>query len=571
METLNKTQLQTAHIIPVAICSLIAVVMLSLFFTQSAFALGSTTTTEFGNNKTIQRYAGDDRYDTARLINEEVATNGVYRGVIIISAETDKFADALCASGLSGLLNYPIVPVSGSAARLDDSTLATINSLTGGSRADIIILGGTSTVSKSIENQMIVYDSNGTVKRIEGADRYATSEAIYDYGLEHGGWTSEYAILTKGNDFPDALSAASYCATNAAPVLLTDANSTSLPFYVLEMAYYMSKKIVIVGGETSVSAAKESPLTWYTSVERIQGSSRYETNRAFVNWELEHGMNISTIAVASGASFADALSSSSLLAQTGSPLLLASTSSADNEELFGFTDSNEANISRVKIFGGTSTVASGTEETLRGILNNSSLLVSSLQVASTTDKVIVVSTASTTTSAAQVRYYEKNGWVWSEVINEEGTVGQNGIDKVREGDRKTPTGLFHFTMLMGIADDPGTIMPYTKITNSMYWCGGSNYYNQFIDESVQEHNCDKSNDEHLINYTDAYQYVAVLDFNSECVYGAGSAIFLHCKTGSYTAGCVGVSESNMKTLMQRIDSSTVIIIDTESNINGGKY
>ncbi len=198
-------------------------------------------------------------------------------------------------------------------------------------------------------------------------------------------------------------------------------------------------------------------------------------------------------------------------------------------------------------------------------------VVTDLNCAYNTNKIALTTTTSTNTSAARFQYFERTSGRWNRIIDVSATVGQNGIDKVQEGDRRTPTGLFHFTKLMGIADNPGTIMGYTKITNKMYWCGGVNYYNQFIDEAVQEHNCNKSNDEHLIDYTDAYQYVAAFDFNSNNVYGAGSAIFLHCKTGSYTAGCVGIPKSDMITMMNRIDTNTVIIIDLEGNINSARY
>ncbi len=198
-------------------------------------------------------------------------------------------------------------------------------------------------------------------------------------------------------------------------------------------------------------------------------------------------------------------------------------------------------------------------------------VVTDLNTAYTTNKIALVTTTSTSTSAARFQYFERISGRWNRIIDVSATVGQNGIDKVQEGDRKTPTGLYRFTMVMGIADNPGTILPYTKITNSMYWCGGVNYYNQFIDESRQEHNCDKRNDEHLIDYTNAYQYLAAFDFNADNVYGKGSAIFLHCMTGSYTAGCVGIPYDDMKEMMHRIDTDTVIIIDLESNISNARY
>ncbi len=194
-------------------------------------------------------------------------------------------------------------------------------------------------------------------------------------------------------------------------------------------------------------------------------------------------------------------------------------------------------------------------------------VVSNLKAAQSTKKIIIVSAVSRTTSSATLQYFRKSGGQWKEVIHTKAYIGKNGLGKTAEGDNKTPVGLYHFTMVMGIASNPGTIMPYHQIDSNDYWCGGPNYYNQFVDEDVQPHLCSKVNDEHLITYTQQYQYLAALDYNPENIYGKGSAIFLHC-TGSnpYTAGCIAVSKSDMKKLMKKIDESTVIIIDLASRI-----
>ncbi len=203
--------------------------------------------------------------------------------------------------------------------------------------------------------------------------------------------------------------------------------------------------------------------------------------------------------------------------------------------------------------------------------SNTGFDISSLKVASSTNKIIIVSVSSTSSSSGSFKYYEKSNGTWETVISTTANLGQYGIGKTREGDRKTPTGTYHFSKLMGIASNPGTLMSYTQITSSMYWCSGENYYNQLVDESISDHDCDKTNDEHLIENSVGYKYLAVINYNSSNVYNKGSAIFLHCKTSSpNTDGCIAISESEMKKMMTYIDSSTVIIIDTESNIRN-KY
>ena len=65
----------------------------------------------------------------------------------------------------------------------------------------------------------------------------------------------------------------------------------------------------------------------------------------------------------------------------------------------------------------------------------------------------------------------------------------------------------------------------------------------------------------MIDYIPQYNYGMVLDYNSACTYGAGSAIFLHCKgTGSYTAGCIAVSQKNMIKILNNAEQGAKICI-----------
>lgn len=190
-----------------------------------------------------------------------------------------------------------------------------------------------------------------------------------------------------------------------------------------------------------------------------------------------------------------------------------------------------------------------------------------LKATNQSNKIIVVSTKNTSTRYSVVQYFEKIDNDWKQVFKVDGYVGKKGINKKKEGDKKAPTGLFHFTQVMGIAKDPkNTILPYHRIDNNDYWCS-EKYYNQFVDEDVQSHKCSKENDEKLIKYKNAYQYLAVLDYNSKNIKGKGSGIFLHCFTkNNFTLGCVAIPKDKMKMLMGKIDKDTIIIIDQHKNM-----
>lgn len=161
-------------------------------------------------------------------------------------------------------------------------------------------------------------------------------------------------------------------------------------------------------------------------------------------------------------------------------------------------------------------------------------------------------------SKAKVILYNKDNGKWKKILSCSGEVGKNGIDKQREGDKKTPTGIFNLTHGFGIKKNPGTKVPYVKVNSNLYWCGDQNYYNQLIDITEKPHHC---TGEHLIDYTQCYAYGMFLDYNKECIPGKGSAIFLHCKGNSgYTAGCVAVSQENMIKILRSVEPGAKICI-----------
>ena len=149
---------------------------------------------------------------------------------------------------------------------------------------------------------------------------------------------------------------------------------------------------------------------------------------------------------------------------------------------------------------------------------------------------------------------------WEEKLQCTAYLGANGLGKKQEGDKKTPSGDYGFLMAFGAKDDPGSVIPYTKLTESMYLCGDKEYYNQFIDTSKIRHKC-SDNSEHLIRYIPQYNYALILDYNKDNVYGKGSAIFLHCFGNyPYTLGCISIAEENMIKILKTIDTTARICI-----------
>lgn len=168
-------------------------------------------------------------------------------------------------------------------------------------------------------------------------------------------------------------------------------------------------------------------------------------------------------------------------------------------------------------------------------------------------------------SDAHVVMYCREGRRWTEALSCEGYVGKNGIGKVKEGDKKTPRGDFGILQAFGLKPDPGTSLPYFQVEDWHWCCADSVAYNRIIDIRDCPHECEG---EHLIKYDPAYNYSFFMDYNKDCVIGAGSAIFFHCKgrKNPWTSGCVAVDEDDMAEILRTLDIHARIIIDSVSNL-----
>ena len=149
---------------------------------------------------------------------------------------------------------------------------------------------------------------------------------------------------------------------------------------------------------------------------------------------------------------------------------------------------------------------------------------------------------------------------WHCTLSTNGVVGKNGVsDNSTEGDLCTPKGAFSLGFAFGTQPVNGIDYEYRLINNNCYWVDDpySSLYNQWVETS----NITWNSAEHLIDYPQAYKYAVVIYYNmSPVVSGKGSAIFLHCMTGSYTAGCVAIPEKDMLYILEHLDPSKKPII-----------
>ncbi len=316
-----------------------------------------------------KNFSGSQRYETCQLINKEELNLGSVKGVIVASGDDGRYPDALCASGLSGLLGYPIVLVNGSGHSLDSYSKASLNAFSkaAGGNISILIVGGTSAVSKDIESQLSNFGHVSA--RLGGATRYETSVQIYNYGKKLSGWSRDHVIVARGDNFADSLSIAPFACSKKVPILLvspSDREGKSLSGFLVN-----HKEAVIVGGESAVS----KPLFERVKSQmggkalRLAGSTRYETSAAIVTWELKNGLTSKSLGFARGDSFPDSLAASYYLAQKQSPLLLIDGRSANgNSSAKKIIDSVSTSVGEFNYFGGTNSITNDVRDSLESRL-----------------------------------------------------------------------------------------------------------------------------------------------------------------------------------------------------------
>ena len=186
------------------------------------------------------------------------------------------------------------------------------------------------------------------------------------------------------------------------------------------------------------------------------------------------------------------------------------------------------------------------------------------------DQMIVV--AGVQGSDAWISMHEKNSLgEWEQIMTTPGFVGKDGLDKVKEGDNRTPVGTFKFDCAFGIAPDPGCVIPYVQLNEYHYWSGDRNFkYNQLVDVREAPANFNKAASEHLIDYNPQYLYALNISYNAECTPDKGSALYLRCfePAKPYTGGSVMIPEDKMLFVMQHVRPDCVCVIDSLEKLGG---
>lgn len=300
--------------------------------------------------------SGANRFETAVAavgISFPTTTTVSVPAVVLASGAT--WPDALGGAALAGAFKGPLLLTD--TTKLPSATRASIVRL---KPKKVFVLGGEAAVGRAVESAI---ESMGVpVTRINGSNRYMVSSAIARAAVAQARLDKrvvDTAYLATGLNFPDALAASPVSAKTRRPILLTEKNAlTESTRSVLRDLGI--KKVIILGGTASVSAAVESQLKAAgISVGRIEGATRYHTaiNVAHHGVALGVGMSWKSLGLASGDSFADALPGGVAQGQsgTGSVVLLTPGTKLDPNVARELDEHGDA-IGFLRVFGGSSVI-----------------------------------------------------------------------------------------------------------------------------------------------------------------------------------------------------------------------
>ena len=193
-----------------------------------------------GVSSNIKRIAGPDKFDTNKLINDEI--NPV-KGTPVIIASGNDFPDALSISSIAASKGYPIIlsDKDGLSTQGQEILARLHPSL-------VYFVGGTGVISDDVKNQ--IKESIGLpdsmLIRLGGWDRYDTSLKIADY-FKVPGMTATFA---NGENFSDALAGCVLAANMNAPIILINKDAVKQKAFLNSSSY---SKIVIFGGNKVVN------------------------------------------------------------------------------------------------------------------------------------------------------------------------------------------------------------------------------------------------------------------------------------------------------------------------------
>ena len=189
------------------------------------------------------------------------------------------------------------------------------------------------------------------------------------------------------------------------------------------------------------------------------------------------------------------------------------------------------------------------------------------KIDNSTQIILVVDNSSFFFTRTKLYATEKRDDKWQMALEPfNAVIGKNGFapaGEKREGDGRTPSGVYPLKMTFGYDEIVKTKMLYRQTLADDLWIDDpqADDYNRWV----------KKQETHAASYEimkrddNLYKYGIIIEYNTDPVIkGNGSAIFLHIWKGENipTAGCVAVSEENILKILGWLDPAASPLIIT---------
>ncbi len=290
-----------------------------------------------GAGLVIQRLAQAGRYATAASLSRSAFAPGIE---VAFVTGGSRFAEGMAAGPLAAKRGGPIL-----LTHRDRLPSATAGELTRLHPQRIVVVGGPAIVSDSIAARLASLATSGTVTRLGGNGRYATSAALSREAFAAG---RSVAYVASGTSYRAAVSGSTAAAFKGAPLLLTKRDALPAPVKT-ELQRLAPDRIVILGGSGEVGEAVETDLaTLAPRIRRIAGGNRYTTGAAISR--ATFGSGTPNLFLARGDTFTDALAVAPIAARAGSPLLLVR---GDRSGAAALTEARRLAPGRLSLVGST--------------------------------------------------------------------------------------------------------------------------------------------------------------------------------------------------------------------------
>jgi L,D-peptidoglycan transpeptidase YkuD (ErfK/YbiS/YcfS/YnhG family) len=182
------------------------------------------------------------------------------------------------------------------------------------------------------------------------------------------------------------------------------------------------------------------------------------------------------------------------------------------------------------------------------------------------NQVILVHPTNGISHQANLSAWQRDGHVWHRQYYVSAVIGRKGLalpGEKREGDGKTPFGIFPLGPAFGYAPAMSTGLEYRQAGNLDFWVDDvqSMQYNQWVMGKPAANSFER-----MRRLDNLYQYGIVIGYNMHpIVKGAGSAIFMHVwrRYNGPTSGCVALNQRYLRRILRWLNKEDQPVIIME--------